>query len=276
LLTHNYTKNTLFKERSTKIDLFFFCLSLCKRITMINSVRNTVLAILNKNNYGYISPSDFNLFAKQAQLDIFDDYFYQYNQLINKENARLSGTGYANITKGYEEVIDMFSETKTLTQNLLNQYYLPSTSTTLDDYYLINKVLCSSGGIYQGEAEKVSNNKITMLNLSNLTSPTLEYPSYSLQGVFINIFPVQFNGATDIQAQYIRYPKAPNWTYLNVANGDPAFNQSNPDFQDFELSPDDETSLVFKILQYAGMSIRDLQEAQFGAEQEQMEEQKEN
>ena len=36
---------------------------------MINSVRNTVLAIINKNNYGYISPSDFNLFAKQAQLE---------------------------------------------------------------------------------------------------------------------------------------------------------------------------------------------------------------
>jgi len=234
------------------------------------------LAILNKNNYGYISPQDFNLFAKQAQLDIFDDYFYQYNQLINKENARLSGTGYANITKGYEEVIDMFSETKTLTQNLLNQYFLPSQTTTSDDYYLINKVLCSSGGIYQGEAEKVSNSKITMLNLSNLTSPTLEYPAYSLQSSFITIFPAQFNGATDVQAQYIRYPKEPNWTYLNVANGDPAFNQSNADFQDFELSPDDETSLVFKILQYAGMSIRDIQEAQFGAEQEQMEEQKEN
>ena len=243
---------------------------------MINSVRNTVLSILNKNNYGYISPSDFNLFAKQAQLDIFDDYFYQYNQLINKENARLSGTGYADVTKGYEEIIDMFSETRTLTQSLLNQYYLPYQTTTLDDYYIINKVLCSSGGIYQGEAEKVSNSKITMLNLSNLTSPTLEFPAYSLQGAFINIFPVQFNGVADIQAQYIRYPKAPNWTYLNVANGDPAFNQSNPDFQDFELSPDDETSLVFKILQYAGMSIRELQAVQFGAEQEQMEEQKEN
>ena len=88
---------------------------------MINSVRNTVLAILNKNNYGYISPQDFNLFAKQAQLDIFDDYFYQYNQLINQENARLVGTGYADIRKGYEEVIDLFSETKTLTQNLLTQ-----------------------------------------------------------------------------------------------------------------------------------------------------------
>ena len=55
---------------------------------MINSVRNTVLAIINKNNYGYISPSDFNLFAKQAQLDLFDEYFINYNQQINEEGFR--------------------------------------------------------------------------------------------------------------------------------------------------------------------------------------------
>ena len=41
---------------------------------MINEVRNAVMAVINKNNYGYISPSDFNLFAEQAQLDIFEDY----------------------------------------------------------------------------------------------------------------------------------------------------------------------------------------------------------
>ena len=89
--------------------------------------------------------------------------------------------------------------------------------------------------MYQGEAEKVSNSNITLLNGSNLTSPTLTYPAYTLQGAFITIFPAQFNGATDIEAQYIRYPKDPNWTYLNVANGEPAFNQSNADYQDFEL-----------------------------------------
>jgi len=243
---------------------------------MINSVRNTVLAILNKNNYGYISPGDFNLYAKQAQLDIFDDYFYQYNQLINQENARLSGTGYADVAKGYEEVIDIFSVTNTLAQSTLNQYFLPSQLTTNDDYYLINKVLCFSGGIRLGEAEKVSNSKITMLLDSNLTGPNQFFPAYSLQGSIITIYPSTFNGATDIQAQYIRYPKEPKWTYINVANGDPAFNESAADYQDFELSPDDETSLVFKILQYAGMSIRDLDAARFGADQEIQEEQKEN
>ena len=76
---------------------------------MINSVRTTVLAIANKNNFGYISPNDFNLYAKQAQLDLFEDYFYAYNAQIRKENARQSGTGYANITQGLAEVIDSFS-----------------------------------------------------------------------------------------------------------------------------------------------------------------------
>jgi len=108
---------------------------------MINSVRNTVLAILNKNNYGYISPQDFNLFAKQAQIDIFEDYFYQYNYQLNKENKRMSGTEYADITKGYEEVINIFSEQKFLLHNYNNRFFTPSLATTNDDYYLLNKVL---------------------------------------------------------------------------------------------------------------------------------------
>ena len=103
---------------------------------MINSVRQTVMSVLNKNNYGYISPSDFNLFAKQAQLDLFEDYFYSYNYQINKENARKSGTGYADITKGLEEVIDTFSSTLPLIQSVQNTngYFLPSLLTTNNDY----------------------------------------------------------------------------------------------------------------------------------------------
>ena len=107
---------------------------------MINAVRNTVLAILNKNNYGYISPSDFNLFAKQAQLDIFDEYFISYNNQVNKQNGRVSGTGYADIQKGYEEVIDTFSVTASLSKSILNQYIVPTSATTGSDYYLLNKV----------------------------------------------------------------------------------------------------------------------------------------
>lgn len=239
---------------------------------MINSVRNTVLAIINKNNYGYISPSDFNLFAKQAQLDIFDEYFTNYNQQINEENARISGTGYADLKLGYEEVIDSFAVTKTLIQNVSNIYYLPSQTTTGDDYYLINKILCYNAGVLKGEAEKVSNSKINLLNKSLLTAPSDSYPAYTQKGDSVTIFPTTFNGALDVQATYIRYPKDPKWTFITLYNGEPVFDQTQTDYQDFELPIDDSNNLVARILQYAGISIREGDVYQFG----QVEEQKEN
>ena len=219
---------------------------------MINSVRQTVLSVLNKNNYGYISPSDFNLFAKQAQLEIFDGYFKELNQVINAENARMSGTDYADLNKGVREAIDIFSRTATLTQDAANVFFTPSTTTTGDDYYLLNKVL--AGGV---EAEPVNHSKITLLNASLLTAPSVQYPAYTLQGDSITVFPATFNQPGDVQCQYIRYPFDPQWTYVTLGNGEPAFNQSAADYQDFELPIEDEPRLVYRILQMAGMSIRE-------------------
>jgi len=238
---------------------------------MINSVRNTVLAIVNKNNYGYISPGDFNLFAKQAQLDLFDEYFFNYNEQVNEENARLSGTGYANIKLGYEEVIDYFSVTEFLTQKTLGTsvYYLPSTTTTGSDYYLLNKVLCYSGGNLLGEAEKVTHSKITQLNSSLLTAPNTTFPAYTQAGDSITVFPTTINAGSDVQAQYIRYPKDPKWTYVTLYNGEPLFDQTASDYQDFELPIDDTNDLVAKILQYAGISIREKDVFEFGKIDEQ-------
>ncbi len=242
---------------------------------MINSVRNTVLAIINKNNYGYISPSDFNLFAKQAQLDLFDEYYVNYNEQVTEENARLSGTGYADIKLGYEEVIDTFSVTGALTQNNLNTYYLPSSTTTGDDYYLINNVYCYAGGVYQGEAEKVSNTKIKLLTASVLTAPSTEYPAYTQQSDSITIYPTTFTGANDVQATYIRYPNDPKWTYVTLYDGEPMFDQTQSDYQDFELPIDDSNNLVAKILQYAGVSVREADVFSFGQIEEQIQNQQE-
>jgi len=231
---------------------------------MIDSVRQTVLSILNKNNYGYISPSDFNLYAKQAQLEVFESYFTDLNQAINAENARMSGTEYADMSKGISEAINVFSVTNPLTQNAANVFFAPSLTTTGDDYYLLNKVL--AGGI---EAEPVSHSKITMLNASLLTAPSTQFPAYTLQGDSITVFPATFNQPGDVNAQYIRYPFDPKWTYVSLVGGEPVFDQSQPDYQDFELPIEDEPRLVYRILQMAGMSIREGDVYQFANAEEQ-------
>ena len=306
---------------------------------MINSVRNTVLSVVNKNNYGYISPSDFNLFAQQAQLEIFEEYFSDYNTLVNKENSRVSGTGYADIKKGVEEMIDIFSVTNFLNHNSANTYFLPSLTTTGDDYFMINKVLCYPVILAQGqntntvlnsledstatfltdglvvgdivanlttgvqatvvnvisntlillsanifavfpenyaiydksvvnEVERVSHNKITLLTNSLLTAPSNTYPAYTEQYDLMTIYPETIVKQGQIVSQYIRYPKTPKWTYITLLNGEPAFDQSQPDYQDFEVPLEDEYKLVQKILQYAGISIRETEVYQFAKVEE--------
>ena len=244
---------------------------------MINEVRNTVLSVLNKNNYGYISPSDFNLYAKQAQMEIFEEYFSQYNKVVNMENARMSGTDYANIRKPISETIETFSETKPLVQTEAgsNKYFLPSLTTTGDTYYMINKVLCYNvdGELttFLGEAEKVTHSRITMLVNSLLTAPTETYPAYTQEGDKLTVYPSTINDEGAVVCQYFRHPKDPKWTYISLSNGAPLFDQSQADYQDFELPEEDNYKLVMKILQYCGISIREAEVAQFGMAQEQHE-----
>ena len=227
---------------------------------MINSVRNTVLAVANKQNFGYITPADFNLYAKQAQLDLFEDYFYSYSQQLYKQNARRSGSGYADIVKGLEEVIDSFSVISTPSSASAPLYPLPA------DYYLINSVRYGTR-----EVERVSNNKIIQLSSSNLTAPNATFPAYVLNGNDITVYPDTI--LTGITLQYIRKPLDPKWTYVSLSGGEPVFDQSNSDYQDFELPESDEPSLVAKILQYAGISIREKDVYQFGVNEETIEQQ---
>jgi len=245
---------------------------------MIQQVYEAVLAILNKNNYGYLTPTDFNLYAQQAQLDLFEDVFYQYNNQVNKENARAQGTGYADIKKGLVEVIDMFSVTAALTNiGGINTYQLPSVVTTGSDFYFINKVLAfkADGVTFTGEAERASHSKITLLNNSLYTAPTITYPAYTTESSTLTIFPSSINAANQLQAQYIRYPATPIWTYVSLGAAQQPQFSITPSYQDFELPLDYFQDLVNKILQFAGMEIRETEVVQYALGQEQIENQEE-
>ena len=244
---------------------------------MINSVRNTVLSVVNKNNYGYITPADFNLYAKQAQMEIYEEYYSSYNKTINMENARMSGTDYADIEQPLAETLESFLVSPNLVNKADNTWYAPSVDTTGSDAYMILRVDClNSSGVRIATVDKVSNGKSMMLLDSNLTGPSLMYPAYvynsdSLGESVITVYPDTIKDPTyDIKCTYFTYPKDPKWTYVTL-NGAPMFDQSQPDYQDFQLPNEDEYKLVMKILQYAGISIREQEVAAYALGQEQHE-----
>lgn len=238
---------------------------------MINSVRNTVLAVLNKNNYGYLTPSDFNLFAKQAQLDIFKEYFKGYNDHINKQNARSEGSGYADMAQKTEFEIEEFLVSAILTQDIQNKFRMPSLSTTGSELFKIERVMCYAGAprAYVGEAEKLSAARANSLVRSMLTAPTEMFPAYTVTGDIMTIYPESINLSNSIECIYIRLPKDPKWTYIQLSGGEPVFNGTSADYQDFEIGEDEENELVIKILQYAGITIRESDVYNFAKTEEQ-------
>tara|TARA_Y100000361_G_scaffold40628_1_gene34777 strand:- start:15874 stop:16704 length:831 start_codon:yes stop_codon:yes gene_type:complete len=261
-------------------------------MSKINQVRQTVLSILNKNNYGYISPIDYNLFAKQAQLDLFEQYFYDYNKQIVAENLRYSGTGNADIARQLNEVIETFTQYRTLasTTGSAQTFTLPSDWYTLVE---IEWVLTDGGDVIitSNLAERVNEYNIRKLLRSNLTAPSKEFPAYVFSqmgrpvtegpgtgslgdlGNQITLYPAATApNALKCNLTWIRYPKEPNWTSVALSNGVAIFDDSDPLYQDFELPDSDIPNLINKILQYSGMSIREIAALQFG----QLEEQKDN
>jgi hypothetical protein len=226
---------------------------------MIDSVRQTVQALLNKNNYGYLSPSDFNLFALQAQMDIFVGYFTKYNAHINAENNRAasrggqgSGTGLANLSQEVAEAIETFSVAPTALAYLsANQYTLP------ENLYLLQSVRTSPAPGTPREVERVEQQVITTLLGHRDLTPSVNFPAYVLSGPSLYLYPESIAGAGLLKAQYIRVPEDPKWTYSTLSGGEPIFNPSQSDYQDFELPLEEEVNLVMKILQMAGLSIRE-------------------
>jgi hypothetical protein len=230
---------------------------------MINSVRNTVLSIMSKDNRGYLTPEEFNLFAKQAQMEIFEEYMYDYNNAVVKQNARLINSGYANVIKKLEETIDIF-RMESIPLVYSNPYFLLP-----NDIFLIDTV------IYNNSVEVEKNNKGTYnLLSSNMIAPSVLYPIYTQNSSNIRVYPGLI--VSGITMDYVRTPVDPKWTWVNITDGEPLFNQGASDYQDFELPLFDEPKLVIKILQYAGISIGELDVARIAKAEEIQDKQEKN
>jgi hypothetical protein len=211
---------------------------------MINQVYTTVLAIINKDNRGYISPVEFNLYAEMAQLSIFEDLFHKYSKAIVKQNARMYHSEFADIPKHIREVVDIFTDECNLVANA--SFWSP----TATDFYRLIKL-----DYNQKELEEISKLDANRVLNNDLIAPTLQYPAYVNLGGKYRIYPSTMTGSQVI-ATYIRKPSTPKWTYITVSNN-PIFNPSALDYQDIELPYSLFTDVVIKVLGYAGVEIRE-------------------
>tara|TARA_R110002072_G_scaffold41554_4_gene116557 strand:+ start:3919 stop:4611 length:693 start_codon:yes stop_codon:yes gene_type:complete len=217
----------------------------------VNTVYQTVLLILNKEQRGYMTPDEFNKIGEQVQLEIFEKYFEDLNQLIRSPQT---DSDYADRVTYLEEKISEFETVNAA------QFVSGGTLTLPSNLHRLNTVAYS--GI---ELQSLGRKEFYNIVRSPLTAPTETYPVYTQDNGYLRILPTTIKGGV-IELAFLRTPIAPKWGF-EVNQNLQFYVYRSTESTNFELHASEQTEVILRILAYAGIIIRDPQIVQAASAQ---------
>ena len=245
----------------------------------IDTVYQKVLAFANKEQRGYITPQEFNLFADQAQMEIFEQYFYDKNQF-----GRLPGNDYTysdminnldqkiSIFEKYNKEVNVHYSSDAVATNPNERAHQKQSwgditiGAEIADIYRLGTVKVSyskDNKIFSKKpaviAERTSIKEMHQMHKCPLLYSSEDRPTYieypTTDGNFkikIHPYPHSNPDYDSVRIDYIRKPAKPIWGYV-VVNDKPLWNSSTSTH--FELHASEESELVYRILAYVGIAI---------------------
>jgi len=234
----------------------------------IDTVYQRVLAFANKEQRGYITPQEFNLYANQAQIEIYEQYHYDVN------NFEMRDASY-----------NLNSDTTALTRQKLDFFIIREITATVGTYVtaanpsgkILPEYIYRLSRVYtpnNGSAEYLDTNRFEdIVNSGPLLYPTESRPIYTINDGILRVN----NGGTltsGISLDYYRLPVTVSWGYF-VVSDKALYDSSDSKTTHFELHASDESELVYKILKFSGISMAKLDIMRAGQVQEQSQQQQE-
>ena len=240
----------------------------------IDTVYQRVLALANKEQRGYITPQEFNLHANQAQLDIFEQYFYDLAAMTNlsKRDEANTGPGANNaLEPDFGDTVNILREkisiykgpdAELVPDTTNNCYRLPAIGTGI---YRTGRMYYSGTGgssipierIHQHDLDKIVEHFTAKTASKWHTADDAEFfYTENTDGSFSlykedSTTPITSSGQLKVEV-IAEVPRAVNWGYV-VVNEQALYNAATA--IDFNLHRSEETNLVIKILELAGITI---------------------
>ena len=234
----------------------------------VNTVYTTVLYILNKEQRGYVTPSEFNSIADLVQKEIFNSYFPDGNQQNRKnQNNTENDTEFFNMHKDIAYKLYPFEKEISFTYDSTNSTFYNATSDTV---YKIGEVITTYNGQpkYESITQLVSKKDFDKITRSKLTAPNKQNPLF----ITTNATPTGLDNqlalkitptpsSTDIvSVNCLINPTSPRWDFTIGAVGQYIFSPvgaSNSNSVDFQLDISEQTNLIINVLKYFGVVIND-------------------
>tara|TARA_R110002167_G_scaffold175436_4_gene374708 strand:- start:267 stop:953 length:687 start_codon:yes stop_codon:yes gene_type:complete len=203
----------------------------------IDTVYQRVLAITNKEQRGYITPLEFNLIANQAQMLIFEQYFYD----LDKVKRVISDDS-------------SFSDMIELIKNKLTDFSSVATvpgGTIFPTNYRTGKIFFDGYEVKHAEINDITNILESSFHLKGLAKNPV-YTESPITAEDIQVFNDLGQVTSGVTIEVILPPSKAEWGYDVIAEK-ALYNASRA--ADFELHNSEETELVYKILELAGVIV---------------------
>jgi hypothetical protein len=236
----------------------------------IDEIYRLVQTFANKEQRGFITPTDFNLLAKQAELELYNK---RLSIIMEKSQPKKSAGFYAeSLTPELaEQDIASFLKTEKVTVDTDSSIaHVGSSGSLLTDYIVsISTADAENQTISTNVPVEIVNNKnINQILRSSLVKPSASYPialigaSSTSNAKLINVFPDSIKSVT---VNHYVNDSSPKWSYVTIA-GKPVYDAGGS--TQFKFSNRVHGELVVKILEYLGVTIREAEVVQYAQNKE--------
>tara|TARA_R110002012_G_scaffold71208_1_gene182818 strand:+ start:117 stop:878 length:762 start_codon:yes stop_codon:yes gene_type:complete len=241
----------------------------------VDTVYQRVLTLANKEQRGYITPQEFNLLANQAQMEIFEQYFYDIKNTSTFPGNTAEYSDQLSILQEKIGEFEMEQDQAWMVANMpIAGLVFPANVTMNIPWNLIYKM----GTLYHNTTNAGFKRQIEILNTkdfdaairSPLTRPTAIRPIACINAVGLRIHDgAGFRTHQDnigLNISYIIRPPQVQWSYV-IVNNKALYNDNTA--VDFELHSSEETELVYRILKLSGINLKASEVVQVGQTLEQ-------
>jgi hypothetical protein len=226
----------------------------------VNTVYQTVLYIINKEQRGYITPAEFNSLATQVQDEIFQSYFPDGNQ-VNRANQRntQNDTEFFNVFKDIAYKLYPFERVVPFAYDNIELCWYAGLP-----IYKLGEIISTYTGQPQFESitQLVSKKDYEKIIRSKLTKPTSKYPICTtshasgagdaiIGSLIIKVFPTP----NILNVNCLIQPKEPKFGFIVGPQGQYLYSAGQS--VDFELDISEKTNIITNILKYCGIIIKD-------------------
>ena len=245
----------------------------------IDTVYQRVLAMANKEQRGYITPQEFNLLANQAQMQIFESYFYTKNRREKIDADRKKGndsdsTTETDITELMTKNLKPFLTTEQLVIQPGNTGFIFPTTINNNEVFQTGRIYLNARAARYVHPTEAARMISSARHIAAGTDPFWTESHFDTTDILVyNPSVSQSSTTATCDVECIVRPSPFAWAYV-VMNEKALYNSYLS--VDFLLHISEEDTLVNKILELAGIIMNKTGLIQVAANKDQSETQIQN